>query len=108
MSLAPDFLTVEEAAAVLRIGRTPAYELARRFEATNGEEGLPCERFGKSLRIPRYAIEAILGGPITWPPERHAKAHDDHEMPTINGRRQTRRDQKSGDQQAALPFPASA
>ena len=30
-SVEPHFLTVEEAAAVLRIGRTSAYELARRW-----------------------------------------------------------------------------
>lgn len=28
----PDFLTVEEAAAILRIGRTAAYEQTRRYE----------------------------------------------------------------------------
>jgi hypothetical protein len=64
----PDFLTIEEAAAILRIGRTTAYALARRFEATGGAEGLPVRRNGKQLRVPRYALEAMLGGPITWPP----------------------------------------
>jgi hypothetical protein len=64
----PDFLTIEEAAAVLRIGRTTAYAQARRFEATGGAEGLPVVRNGKQLRVPRYALEAMLGGPITWPP----------------------------------------
>ena len=35
----PSFLTVEEAARVLRIGRTAAYLLAKRWEATGGAEG---------------------------------------------------------------------
>jgi excisionase family DNA binding protein len=64
----PDFLTVGEAAAVLRIGRTAAYDLAREYLATGGEGGLPAVRVGKQLRVPRYRIEAMLGGPINWPP----------------------------------------
>lgn len=63
----PDFLTVEEAAAVLRIGRTSAYRQARRYLATNGAEGLCADRFGKQIRIPRCYLEQRLGGPITWP-----------------------------------------
>ena len=63
----PDFLTVEEAAAVLRIGRTSAYREARKFLATNGAEGLCADRFGKQIRIPRCHLEQRLGGPITWP-----------------------------------------
>ncbi|CAN5448924.1 hypothetical protein BH10ACT3_BH10ACT3_00120 [soil metagenome] len=66
-STAPDFLTVEEAAEVLRLGRTAAYREARKYEASNGAEGMPVERFGKQFRVPRYPIEAKLGGPITWP-----------------------------------------
>lgn len=64
----PDFLTVEEAARVLRIGRTSAYALAARFEATCGAEGLPVVRFGRLLRVPRAALEALTGGPITYIP----------------------------------------
>jgi hypothetical protein len=64
----PDFLTVEEAARVVRIGRTKAYDLARLFLATGGTDGLPVIRFGKQLRVPRCRLEACLGGPITWPP----------------------------------------
>jgi hypothetical protein len=65
---APDLLTLEEAAAILRIGRSKAYEQARRFEASGGAEGIPVVRCGKSFRVPRCALEAMLGGPITWPP----------------------------------------
>jgi hypothetical protein len=41
-SVAPDLFTVEEAARVLRIGRTTAYELARRYLRSNGAEGSRC------------------------------------------------------------------
>ena len=64
----PDFLTVEEAARVVRIGRTKAYDLARLFLATDGADGLPVVRFGKQLRVPRYQLEVCLGGPLSWPP----------------------------------------
>ena len=38
----PLLLTVEEAAGVLRISRAHAYELARRYEASDGTEGMAC------------------------------------------------------------------
>ncbi|MEK7424557.1 MAG: helix-turn-helix domain-containing protein [Actinomycetota bacterium] len=63
----PDFLTVDEAARVVRIGRTTAYDIARLFIATEGADGLPVVRFGKQMRVPRYRLEEWLGGPITWP-----------------------------------------
>ena len=63
----PDFLTIEEAADVVRIGRTAAYRLARQYLATGGAIGIPAVRFGKQLRVPRCKLEAALGGPITWP-----------------------------------------
>jgi Helix-turn-helix domain len=67
VSTVPDFFTVEEAAAILRIGRTAAYALAREYLATNGVSGLPVVRLGKLLRVPRTKLEALIGGPITWP-----------------------------------------
>ena len=61
---APSFLTVEEAARVLRIGRTAAYLLARRWESTGGAEGLPVVRFGRLLRVPARELERLAGGPL--------------------------------------------
>jgi excisionase family DNA binding protein len=70
----PDFLTVEEAAAVLRIGRTAAYELARRYRVSGGVEGLPVVVLGRLLRVPRAQLEAWAGGRLSTPHERTRKA----------------------------------
>lgn len=63
----PDLFTITEAAVVLRIGRTTAYELARRDLATGGGEGLGVVRIGGQLRVPRVVLERIIGGPVTAP-----------------------------------------
>ena len=60
MSEEPVVLTVEEAARVLRIGRSAAYEQARRYLATGGAEGLPVIRFGRRMRVPRQALSRLL------------------------------------------------
>jgi hypothetical protein len=55
--------TIEEAGDVLRVGRTLAYALARRYEETDGLEGLPVIRLGNCLRVPRWALlELALNG----------------------------------------------
>jgi len=69
-----DFLTVEEAARVLRIGRTAAYALARTWRETDGREGLPVVAFGRLLRVPRAALEAMSGAPIAGPPSAQVSA----------------------------------
>ena len=56
----PPVMTVEEAAAVLRIGRNAAYDLARRWRETQGREGLPVVSLGRSLRVPRAALLRLL------------------------------------------------
>jgi len=61
-----EFLTVEQTAAVCGIGRTSAYQLARRA-ADHGEGDFPAVRFGKQLRVPRRKLEDLIGGPITLP-----------------------------------------
>ena len=58
----PQTLTVEEAAKVLRIGRTAAYALAREWRSTNGASGLPVLELGRTLRVPRLALQRMLEG----------------------------------------------
>jgi excisionase family DNA binding protein len=53
------FLRVEEAARVLRISRTSAYELARRWLESGGRDGLPAVRLGRSIRIPAAALDRL-------------------------------------------------
>ncbi|MFW6034205.1 MAG: helix-turn-helix domain-containing protein [bacterium] len=61
----PDFLTVTEAARLLRIGRTSAYLLAQQWCDTGGREGLPVVRVGRQLRVPRHELERLAGGVLT-------------------------------------------
>ncbi len=61
----PDLLTIEEAARVLRVGRTKAYAMARQWRATDGGAGLPVIDFGHALRVPLCQLEKIVGGPLT-------------------------------------------
>ncbi len=46
--------TVEEAAKLLRVGRTAAYSAVRAGQ-------IPAIRVGRSLRVPRHALEQLLG-----------------------------------------------
>ncbi len=66
-STQPATLTVEEAAQVLRIGRTTAYALAREWRTTGGRSGLPVLDLGRSLQVPRAALDRILDVRVTTP-----------------------------------------
>jgi hypothetical protein len=55
----PAFLRIEEAARILQISRSAAYEQANAWLATGGEAGLPVVRLGRSLRVPRAVIERL-------------------------------------------------
>lgn len=57
-----EVLTIDEAAAILRISRNAAYTLARQWRTTGGRIGLPCLELGRSLRVPRAAIRQMLEG----------------------------------------------
>jgi len=47
-------MTVEEAAPFVRLGRSSAYEAARRGE-------IPTIKFGRSIRVPPAKLRQILG-----------------------------------------------
>ena len=64
---APDLLGVPEAAALLRVGLTFAYESTARFIATGSEHEIPAIKVGRLTRVPRVALERFMGVPITWP-----------------------------------------
>jgi len=56
-------LTVEEAARVLRIGRTKAYALTQAWRDSGGEVGIPVIEIG-GLRVPKARLEELIGAPI--------------------------------------------
>jgi hypothetical protein len=58
---------LDEAAAVLRAGRSTVYREAHAFERSGGRTGISVIRFRKQIRVPRCRLEEQLGGPITWP-----------------------------------------
>lgn len=61
----PAFLTVEEAAEILRIGRTTAYALTREWRRTRGKSGLAVVKVGHKLRVPLRHLEKLAGGNLT-------------------------------------------
>lgn len=96
----PILLKVEEAAAVLRVGRSKAYEKTTLYGASGGASGLPCLRLGDVLRIPRFALEAfVTTGRIVQlvpQPELDATAH------ATPARKSTRRRQSTDRSQLSL------
>ena len=54
----PAVLTVEEAAGILRIGRSAAYAAVK-----SGD--IPAIKVGRSLRVPRHKLESLLGVPTS-------------------------------------------
>lgn len=84
----PELLTVEEAAGLLRIGRTKAYAMTQEWRATNGASGLPVVDLGHALRVVRRDLERMLGTEI--PPS--ALAEPDAEIEPKADRRTPRGD----------------
>ncbi len=58
-----EVLTIEEAAAILRISRNAAYAAARQWRTTGGKAGLPCIEIGRTLRVSRVELDRLLGRP---------------------------------------------
>ncbi|MGH8983941.1 MAG: helix-turn-helix domain-containing protein [Acidimicrobiia bacterium] len=60
-----DLFTVTEAARYLRVGRTKAYLMTQEWRATGGRSGLPVVDLGNVLRVPRRALEEMIGAELT-------------------------------------------
>ena len=56
----PPFMTVEQAAKVLQLGRSKTYELTVEWELTSGQSGLPFVKFGSQKRVPRAALVRMI------------------------------------------------
>ena len=69
-----EYLTVPEVMTYLRLGRTTVYTQARLFLATGGAEGIPCRRFGRSLRFPLDELAAFADEPARLQPAPKAAA----------------------------------
>ena len=54
-------MTVEDGGRFLGFGRAKAYQEANRYLATDGAEGLPVVRFGRTLRVPTAALLRLVG-----------------------------------------------
>jgi hypothetical protein len=104
----PDFLTVSEAGLALRISRTSAYRQANRFLETGGADGIPVRRVGRQLRVPRAELEAMAGGPITWPipTTRRSASSTVTSIETSTPSRRTPARTSRSHNQSTLPFPA--
>lgn len=55
----PLFLTIDQTAEVLQIGRSKTYELTVEWEHTH-LTGLPCIRFGSQKRVPREVLREFV------------------------------------------------
>ena len=64
----PPFLTVDQAAKVLQIGRSKTYELTVEFDCSAGRTGLPFVWLGKQKRIPRTALLRYMDPDARKPP----------------------------------------
>ncbi len=67
-------LSVEEAGAIVGLGRSSSYEQARRFLATDGREGLPVLAYGRTLRVPTAMLLGTLGLGIQQDPREEGPA----------------------------------
>lgn len=58
----PIFMGVDDAARLLGISRSLAYDMANRWIVSGGEDGLPALRLGRRILINRAALERWATG----------------------------------------------
>lgn len=83
----PEMLTLMEAAAILRIGRTTAYQLAAEYLRSGGTRGLPVVRVGRQLRLLRSDLDDVMKHGTTAPPRRlqRRRPRDESRRTTATG-----------------------
>ncbi len=72
-----------ETQRVLRMGRTKTYELVSEWRTSGGASGLRVLELGNALRVPRVALEALIGGPVHITPEPAADPAPDAAAPAL-------------------------
>lgn len=60
----PEMMRVIDAARALGVSRTVAYQQAHLYEATGGREGLPVVRIGRTMRVPKQALERWINSAL--------------------------------------------
>lgn len=61
----PDVLTIQEAAEFMRVSPGVAYEIARRYRATHGREGLPVFMAGaRIMRVSKVELGRFVAGEL--------------------------------------------
>ena len=63
---APQLLTVDEAARLLRIGRSRAYELANAYLGSGGTTGMPVFRLGPGQKLNTCCMRHALIRNNNW------------------------------------------
>ncbi len=63
----PPFMTIEQAAKVLQLGRSKTYELSVEWERSGGASGLPFVWFGRQKRIPRAVLQRFVDATLAPP-----------------------------------------
>lgn len=109
MNPVPDLLTIEEAARVLRIGRTKAYAMSQEWRVTNGASGIKVCDIGGQLRVPRAWLEEQVDAPVQFipSPNRRAELSPDSGTPErdeTNADEPARQRRRHSSSQLSLPF----
>ncbi|MEY2451479.1 MAG: hypothetical protein QOD92_1053 [Acidimicrobiaceae bacterium] len=72
------FLSVEAAGKLCGLGRSKAYEQARRYIDSNGAEGLPAVEFGRTIRVVTAGLWKIAGLEPPGEPDTRTAPEADH------------------------------